>query len=188
MVEKFSKNNIKEKSLLEIINIIYQGRIKILISVFISLILAYLYNQFSTPVYQSRALLKKEVTENRGQKDEFSELVQLQTADRLETEMELVKTNEVLGRVVEELKLYVELKKIVDPNENSWELNNVFVDFPDSGNTYANEISFHLPVFKNFLLLDDYKELELYIEKTGENRYELLNAKDDKLLVLTVLL
>ena len=28
MVEKFSKNNKKEKSLLEIFNIVYQGRIK----------------------------------------------------------------------------------------------------------------------------------------------------------------
>jgi tyrosine-protein kinase Etk/Wzc len=182
MVEKFSKNNNKEKSLLEILNIVYQGRLKILVSVFISLVLAYLYNQFSKPVYESRALLKKEVAENGGKKDEFSELVQLQTADRLETEMELVKTNEVLGRVVKELKLYVELKKIVDPNENSWELNNVFLDFPDSGNTYANEISFHLPVFKNFQLLDDYKEFDLYIKKTGKNRFDLLNAKDDKLI------
>jgi tyrosine-protein kinase Etk/Wzc len=176
------KNPKGEKSLLEIINIIYQGRTIIIISVIVSLILAFLYNQFSTPVYQSKALLKKEVAENRGQKDEFSELVQLQTADRLETEMELVKTNEVLGRVVDELKLYIELKKVVDPNENSWELNNVFVDFPDSGNTYANEISFHLPIFKNFQLLDDYKELELYIKKTDKNRFALFDEKNDKLI------
>jgi tyrosine-protein kinase Etk/Wzc len=177
-----SQNPKAEKSLLEIINIIYQGRTIIIISVIVSLILAFLYNQFSTPVYQSKALLKKEVAENRGQKDEFSELVQLQTGDRLETEMELVKTNEVLGRVVDELKLYVELKKIVAPNENSWELNDVFIDFPDTGNTYASEIPFHLPVFKNFLLLDDYKELELYIKKTNKNRFALFDEKTDKLI------
>ncbi len=30
--------------------------------------------------------------------------------------MELVKTKEVLGRVIDELKLRVELKRVVDPN------------------------------------------------------------------------
>ena len=64
MADRFSKKTNKEKSLLEIINIIYQGRIKIILSVLMFLILAYLYNQFSTPVYQSRALLKKEVAKN----------------------------------------------------------------------------------------------------------------------------
>jgi capsular exopolysaccharide synthesis family protein len=177
-----SGNRKKEKSLLEIFNIVYNGRIKILISVFLSLILAYLYNQFSTPVYESKALLKKEVENNNTSRDEFRELVNLQTSDQLETEMELVKTNEVLRRVIDELKLYVELDKIVDPNEKSYKLNNVFIDFPDSGNTFAKEISFGLPTFKNFKLIDDYRELELYISKINENRFELWNAKDNKLL------
>jgi tyrosine-protein kinase Etk/Wzc len=172
----------KEKSLLEILNIIYRGRIKIVISVLLSLVLAYLYNQFSTPIYQSKALLKKEVTNNTGQKDEFSELVKLQTSDQLETEMELIKTNEVLSGVINELKLYIELKKIVDPNGNSYKLSSVFVDFPDSGNNYAREISFHLPIFKNFKLIDDYKELELYIKKINDRRFELWNAGENKLI------
>ena len=67
MVEKFSKNNKKEKSLLEILNIVYQGRIKIISSVIIFLILAFLYNLFSTPVFESTALLKKEAADNRGE-------------------------------------------------------------------------------------------------------------------------
>ena len=177
-----SKNTKNEKSLLEILNIIYQGRIKIIISVFVCLILAYLFNHFSTPVYESKALLKKEVEKNNSQVDEFSELVNLQTSDQLETEMELVKTNEVLRGVINELKLYVELNKVVDPKGNSWELNNVFIDFPDSGNNYAREISFKLPIFKNFKLLNDYTELELYIKKISEDRFELWDAKENKLL------
>ncbi len=80
--------------------------------------------------------LKKEVTDNSGQRDDLYELVKLQTSDQIETEMELIKTNEVLSRVINELKLYVELNKMVDPNGNSYELNNVFIDFPDSGNNY----------------------------------------------------
>ena len=177
-----SKNTHKEKSLLEIINIIYKGRIKIILSVFFSLILAYLYNQFSTPVFESSALLKKEVNDNRGQRDEFSEFIRLQTSDQLETEMELVKTREVLSRVIDDLKLYVELNKLVDPNGNSYELKNVFVDFPDSGNTYASEISFSLPIFKNFKLVNENTDRELFIKKTGIKNFELWDAKNNELI------
>lgn len=177
-----SQKSNKEKSLIEIFNIIYKGRIKIVISVFLFLILAYLYNQFSKPVYESKALLKKEVERNNSRADEFSELVNLQTSDRLETEMELVKTNEVLRRVINELKLYVDLKKIVDPSGNSYKLDNVLIDFPDSGNNYSREISFKLPIFKNIELLNEYIELELYIKKISENRFELWNADSNKLI------
>jgi capsular exopolysaccharide synthesis family protein len=182
MSEKFPKNNIKEKSLLEILNIVYQGRFKILLAVIISLILAFLYNLVSTPVFESTALLKKEVADNRGNQDELYEIVKLQTSDLLETEMELIKTNEVLGRVINELKLYIELNEVVDPNGNSHKLKNVFTDFPDSGNNFSNEISFKFPIFKNFQLMNENMEMELYIKKIGEKRFELWNAKENKLI------
>jgi hypothetical protein len=181
MADNYSNNKNREKSLLEILNIIFQGKWIIFSTITLFLIIAFLYNQFSTPVYQSKALLKKESSDNK-QGDEFSEILKLQSSDQLETEMELVKTSEVLRGVINELKLFVELKKVVDPNENSWELNNVFIDFPDSGNSYAKEISFPLPTFKNFHLLDDYRELELFIKKIGETDFELWNAKENKLI------
>ena len=182
MVENFSKNNKKEKSLLEILNIVYQGRIKIISSVIIFLILAFLYNLLSTPVFESTALLKKEAADKKGKEDELYEMVKLQTSDLLETEMELIKTNEVLGRVINELKLYIELNEVIDPNGNSHKLNNVFTDFPDSGNNYAKEISFNLPIFKNFQLINENIELELYIKKIGEKHFELWNAKENNLI------
>ncbi len=183
MIDKYSKKKQKEKSLLEILNIVYQGRIKIIASVIVCLILAYLYNLFSTPVFESTALLKKEAADNGGgQRDEINEIVKLQTSDLLETEMELIKTSEVLGRVINELKLNIELNEIIDSNGNSHKLNNVFTDFPDSGNNYAKEISFNLPIFKNFQLMNENTELELYIKKIGEKRFELWNAKENNLI------
>lgn len=183
MVEKVSKNNKKEKSLLEILNIVYQGRIKIILSVIIFLILAFLYNLVSTPIFESTALLKKEAADNSGgERDELKEIVKLQTSDLLETEMELIKTNEVLGRVINELKLNLELHEIIDPNGSSHELKNVFTDFPDSGNNYSKEISFNLPIFKNFQVMNENIELELFIKKTGEKRFELWNAKENNLI------
>jgi capsular exopolysaccharide synthesis family protein len=181
MADISSVNKNKEKSLLEIIYTVYQGKWIVLSTVVLFLVIAFIYNQISTPVYESKALLKKEV-EDKRQTDEFSELVKLQTSDQLETEMELVKTNEVLKGVINELKLNVELKKVVDPNGNSWELNDIFIDFPDSGNNYSREISFSLPIFKNFHLLDDYRELELFIKKISEKHFELWNAKENKLI------
>lgn len=182
MVEKFSKNNKKEKSLLEIFNIIYQGRIKIISSVIVFLILAYLYNLFSTPVFESTALLKKEAADKRKDTDELYEIVKLQTSDLLETEMELVKTNEVLSRVISDLNLNIELREIIEPNGNSHKLNNVFTAFPDSGNNYAKEISFSFPIFNNFKFFDENIDIELFIKKTGDNQFELWNAKDNNLI------
>jgi capsular exopolysaccharide synthesis family protein len=183
MVEKVAKNNKKEKSLLEILNIVYQGRIKIILSVIVCLILAYLYNLLTTPIFESTALLKKEAADNSGgDRDELNEIVKLQTSDLLETEMELIKTNEVLGRVINELKLNIELDEIFDPSGNSFELNNVFTDFPDSGNNYSKEISFNLPIFKNFKLMNENIELELFIKKTGDKHFELWNAKENNLI------
>ncbi len=176
------KNTNKEKSLLEIINIIYKGRIIIIVSVFVCLVLAYLYNQFSTPVFESTALLKKEVKDNGGQRDELSEFIRLQTSDQLETEMELVKTRQVLSRVINDLMLYVEQKKIVGPNGDSYELNNALIQIPDSGSTYSGEFSVDRPVFNNFELLNKNSDFELYIKKTGNKNYELWNAEKNKLI------
>ena len=89
-----------------------------------------MYNQFSTPVFESSALLKKEVNDNRGQRDEFSEFIRLQTSDQLETEMELVKTREVLSRVIDDLKLYVEFNKLVDPKWEFLRIEKCFCRFP----------------------------------------------------------
>ncbi len=176
-----SNNTKKEKSLLEVLHIVYRGKIIIISSVFLFLILAFLYNKFSTPVFESQALLKKESTDG-GRTDELYELVKLQTMDPMETEIELLKSEDVLGRVIDELKLRVELKEIIDPIGNSYELNNVFIDFPDSGNSYAKQIGYSLPMFKKVELKNKKTEQELYIEKKGENLFELREAEENILV------
>jgi len=180
-----SNNTKKEKSILEILHIVYRGKTIIISSIFLFLILAFLYNQFSTPVFESSALLKKESDDNRGRTDEFYELIRLQTLDRLDTEIELIKTETVLSKVIDELNLRVELKEIIDPIGNSYKLNNVFIDFPDSGNSYSKQISFSLPIFKNVELKNKKTERELYIEKKGENLFELREVEANKLVFIS---
>lgn len=183
MIDNISKSHKKEKSLLELIYIIYKGKWIIISIIIASVILAFTYNQLTTPIYESKALLKKEVTDNSGQRDELYEIVKLQTSDRLETEMELVKTSEVLGRVIRDLKLRFDVKKIVDPKGNSYHLKNVFVDFPDSGNNYAKEISFSLPKIKYLKIKDENTELELFIKKIATNKFELWDVEKNKLII-----
>jgi capsular exopolysaccharide synthesis family protein len=177
-----SNNTKKEKSILEILHIVYLRKNFIIISVVVALILAVLYNQFSTPVYESVALLKKE-KEDKNTGNELYDIVKLQTQDEIETEMELVKTGDVLNGVIDELKLCIQLKEIVTPTGNSHELDHVFIEFPDSGNTFAQRIGFSIPLFQNFKLKENDKEQKLYIRKKGENRFELRNAEDDNLII-----
>ncbi len=184
MVAMSSNNTKKEKSLIEILHIVYRGKIIIISSVFLFLILAFLYNQISTPVFESRAVLKKEYSDDRPT-DELYELVRLQTLDQIDTEIELIKTEDVLGRVIDELNLRVELKEIVDPIGNSYELNNVFIDFPDSGNSYAKQIGFSLPIFKNVELKNKKTERELYIEKKGKKLFELREVEENRLILIS---
>ena len=184
MAAMSSNNTKKEKSLIEILHIVYRRKMIIILSVFLSLILAYLYNKFSTPVYESEALLKKEVTQ-RERLDPVFELVKLQTMDQVGTVMQLITTEDVLGRVIDELKLRVELKEIIDPIGNSYEFKKVFIDFPDSGNSYAEQIGFRLPLFKNIEFKDKITERELYIEKKGENLFELREVEENRVILIT---
>ncbi len=39
-----------------------------------------------------------------------------------------------------------------------------------------------MPIFKNFQLLKENTDLELYIKKIGEKHFELWNAKENKLI------
>ncbi|MBT8382399.1 MAG: polysaccharide biosynthesis tyrosine autokinase [Ignavibacteriaceae bacterium] len=184
MAAMSSKDTKKEKSLLEILHIVYRRKIIIIISVFLSLILAYLYNKFSTPVYESQALLKKEATQ-RERTDDLFELVKLQTMDQVGTVMALITTEDVLGRVIDELKLRVDLKKLIDPIGNSYKFKKVFIEFPDSGNSYAEQIGFSLPLFKNVEFKDKRTERELYIEKIGENLFELREVEENRVIFST---
>ena len=109
----------KEKSLIEIIHIFYRRKLIIIMSVFALLCIALIYSYTSTPVYQAEVVLKKEVMTGKDETNEFYEIVKMQTQDEVETEMELVKTGEVLGKVINESKLFLSYIKIEDSQGNN---------------------------------------------------------------------
>lgn len=179
-----SNSTKKEKSLLEIIHIIYKRKLILISSVIITLILTYIYSQSTAPVYESQALLKKETSDKTQGSNEFYEMLQLQTQDEVETELELVKTGEVLGSVVKELKLYFELNNIVDPNGKSVEMKNVFIDFPDTGNNYKEQLNFNLPKISNLKIRSNEVENKtFFVQKTDNNLFELRNAGNNSLII-----
>ena len=173
----------KEKSLLEILHIVYRRKNLMIISVVLFLVIAVLYNQLSSPVYESVALLKKEIADDKGTGNELYDIVKLQTQDQVETEMELVKTGDVLNGVIDELKLCVQLKEIITADDTQHELSHIFINFPDSGNTFANQLGFSLPLFQKLVIKNINEKQELYIHKKNENLFELRFVEDDRLIM-----
>lgn len=175
--------NKKEKTLLEIFHIIYKRKLIIIVSVIVSLVIAYIYSKNLPKIYQSSARLKKEVATNKPGSSNFFEIVQLQTQDEVETEMELVKTIDVLGKVVQDLKLYMNLTKVETPAGKNFELKNVFVDFPDSGNAYKYFLGFGLPRLTNIKIVNsDIVGYNLVLIKKTENSFILENANTEQIM------
>ncbi len=178
---KSSSANKKEKSLIEILHILYRRKFVIILSVVTFIILALVYSYTTTPVYEAKVLLKKEVAPGNRQTNEFYEIVKLQTQDEVETEMELVKTGEVLGKVVDELNLVISYDRITNPKGKSFELEKSIVDYqnPEYEN---NSLAMPLPEFISVSLKDENKSGKFIIERASEREYSLREALSGKLL------
>lgn len=173
----------KEKSLLEIFHIIYKRKLILVFTVFIFLTIAYFYSQNTAPVYESSAKLKKEVVDKKQIGNDIFNMAMMQTLDEVETEMELIKTSEVLGGVVQELKLFFNLNKVVTAAGKSIELKNVFIDFPDSANYYKKMLLFSLPKISNLKVYSRKADAKnYYIVKKSQELFELRNAERDILV------
>ena len=119
-----SKNNSntsnKDKTLMELIHIIYNRKWVLIISVLITVCIAIIFSFRSTPQYEANVILKKEMGSKGELSSDFMEIVRMQTQDEVDTEIELVKTVEVISKVVSELYLFVNYDRPqalnIDPN------------------------------------------------------------------------
>jgi len=184
MFSNNSKQNKKtrEKTLLEIIQIIYRRRFILVGSLLITIVLAILYNMISTPVYKASGLLKKEVAPKNKTRGDFADIIDLQTMDEIETEMELVKTWNVMSGVVDELKLNINVVKIVTPGGQTIEVEQPLVYFKDPAVVNKYSLPFDLPDFKSVITKQKKENAELYIVCTSNNSYELRDALTNQLL------
>ena len=172
----------KEKTLIEIIQIIYRRRFILIGSLLVTIILAVLFNMISTPVYKASGLLKKEVASKDRAREDFTDIIDLQTRDEIETEMELVKTWNVMSGVVDELKLNINIKKIITPGGQTIEVDLPIVYFSDPAVVDKYSIPFNLPEFRSVITKQKKESAELYIVKTSNSSFEIRDALTDKLL------
>lgn len=177
---KSNAGNKREKSLVEIIYIIYRRKLVLIISVGVMLVLALLYSYLTQPIFESSVLVKKEVAPDNNVPNEFYDIVRIQTEDEVETEMELVKTGEVLGKVVNELKLFLTYDKFTDPKGNEIELKNTVIDYLNP--KVLESLPFKIPEFVSIEIKEQKRSASYYIKKTTADEYKLYNKENDQLI------
>jgi tyrosine-protein kinase Etk/Wzc len=174
----FSK---KEKSLTEIFHIIYKRKWILIFSVLLTLIAAYIYNLLSAPIYESTVILKKETADKNNLNNDFMEIVRMQTQDEVETEIELVKTIEVLSKVVKDLNLFLQYKKLITSSGETIILNKPLLDYSNP-KFNREQLPFQLPQIISVYLKDNNKSAEYYIERVDQNKCRIYDALTGELI------
>ncbi|MFI5237195.1 MAG: GumC family protein [Ignavibacteriales bacterium] len=176
-----SNQNGKEKSLLEIIHILYKRKWIIFISVAVTLTIAYINTLKTIPIYESTVILKKEMGERSNFNGDFMEIVKMQTQDEVETEIELVKTVEVLGKVVQDLNLFIRYDKLESPKGNTLTLNKPALDFTNP-KFHLTQLPFQLPEFVSVSLYDYDRSSSYFIKRDDENSFGIYDGVSEKLI------
>jgi capsular exopolysaccharide synthesis family protein len=172
----------KEKSLIEILQIVFRRRYVLISTVIVFLMLAVAYNFVANPVYEAVGLLKKEVASKDKNRGEFSGIIDLQTLDELETEMELVKTWNVLGNVIDELNLNVHVTSMITSDGETIEFDVPVTNFSDPSFIRNYDFQFEPPEFRKIGLKKKKKSGYFFVKKTGTYKFEIYDASTNTLL------
>jgi tyrosine-protein kinase Etk/Wzc len=178
------KNNFRrpdEIDYAKIFRIINRRKYILVLSVLFILGLVFLYNSFSKPVFESTVLLKKERTDNRSRSDdELANILSLQSPAQIETEMELVKTSEVLFNTIDELSLHTRIERIERKNGKISNIDELLLDYEKK--YIGNNKDSWFPQFLEMKVTADDKSFGLYIKKESEFIYNLYSADNDSLI------
>jgi tyrosine-protein kinase Etk/Wzc len=164
-----------EKSLLEIFHIIYRRKWLIIISVASALCIAYIYSLMSTPIYESTVTLKKEKGSKNVLNSDFMEIVKMQTEDEVETEVEIIKTVDVLSKVVGELNLFFHFDKLETKSGNTVVLNTHAVEYTNP-RFNSKDLPFDLPKIVSVKLNNNTDAAKHFITRTGDDSYSIYDA------------
>ena len=173
-----------DKTIGEILQIINRRKSILIISVIVTLVLAGLYSFIAKPVYESTVVLKKDVQNPKSPNDLMS-IVNMQSADEIETEMELVETWSVFSKVIDNLSLFLQVDKIELPDGKKININKYLIDYynPDYFNNPPENVS--LPQFVEVKLKNFNLKSDLYIEIAKDRSYKIYNSTNDSLLIST---
>lgn len=182
-MNKTNKNNSNsansEKSLLEIIHIIYRRKWFIIISVSVALLIATILSLQAIPFYEAVVILKKEEAPKNDLNSDFMEIVKMQNEDEVETEIELVKTVEVMSKVTRKLKLYLNYDKMVSAEGKSTILGKSAIEYSNP-KMNLNQLPFSLPQFISIDIKDFDGSAKFYIVKENIDRIKLYDAATDQ--------
>lgn len=176
----------KEKTLLEIFQLILKNKRILFSSVFILLALALIYSFTATPRYEANVTLKKESNpeDRRFGAPDISTMLTLQSMDVIETEIQLVTTNTVMSKVVDELDLYCTIKELRWGNDKSYKIEKTYLDMLDPSFRSKNSGKFIVPKKFEITFSDTSKKpiAEFILRKVSSNDYVLLDAADYKII------
>ncbi|MDH3267274.1 MAG: polysaccharide biosynthesis tyrosine autokinase [Ignavibacteria bacterium] len=179
--KKLSKPDVKEKSLAEIFHILYKRKWVIIISIFLAVSIAYFYSKRSIPIYQSTVVLKKEMASKSNLDSGLMEIVRMQTQDEVETEMQLVRTVDVLSKVVKELNLFIHCDKLITSTGKEIILNKSMFEYLNP-KFNLNQLPFVLPQFVSIDLSNFDQSEHYYVTRESENDYSIYNANTQQII------
>jgi capsular exopolysaccharide synthesis family protein len=120
----------KEKTLLEIFQLILKNKYILIGSILFFLIIAILYSFIATPKFEATTTLKKESNPENNRRiatQDISTMLSLQSLDAIETEMKLITTTTVIGKVVDDLDLNIIISSIDWTQNNSYKIEKVYL-------------------------------------------------------------
>jgi capsular exopolysaccharide synthesis family protein len=170
-----------EPDLGRLFQILKRRKYILLISMVLFLSFGVILNSVLKPYYVASVLLKKDKPEKKGDnKDEITELINLQSSDEVETEIELVKTWDVLDKVIKDLYLFLNIDYIAKPENQKAVINLGYIDYkrmfsPDTISTSE------YPGFSEVKVKVNNKQLKYFVEKKTEG-YNLYNAETNSFI------
>lgn len=179
----------KEKTLLEIFQLIIKNKYILIFSIVVLLIIALTYSFTTTPRYEAGVTLKKESNpeDRRFAAPDISSMLSLQSLDAIETEMQLVTTNTVISQVVNKLNLFCTVDELKWGN-NTYQINKTYLDMLDPAFRSKYMGKFIIPAKFEIIYQDTSKleSAEYILRKDTEDKYSLLDAADARVLAESV--
>jgi len=163
----------------QIFQLIYKGKIIIISSVMIFLLLAFLYNTFSTPLYESSVVAKKEESSNTDNSNQLNTMFSMESRDKLNTEIEIIKSGTVLEQVIRELQLAFNIEEIDWHDETIQEFSPFYYQYKESVESEPASAS-RLPRFQLINIDYSFPGGEYLIQKSTDNSFEIINIQNDQ--------
>lgn len=181
----------KEKTLLEIFQLILKNKYILLSSVLIFLLLALIYIFTATPRYEANVTLKKESNpeDRRFGAPDISTMLTLQSMDVIETEIQLVTTHTVISKVTDDLDLFCTIQELKWGNEESYKIEKTYLDMldPSFRSIYAGKFIVPQKFEITFFDTSKRKVSDFIIRKESDNSFTLIDAVDFKVIAKSII-